>query len=126
MDRTDNRDAILKSLNAAIKSRRLYPPAHPAIAAPVKKGHEALADSLRERECIVIAVINEALVFEDGPVPDGDRLYPDLVQNMTDKKIEAVVIERGISENELSGAVEILSGKELVGLEVQKELQSNH
>ncbi|MBI5827752.1 MAG: HD-GYP domain-containing protein [Deltaproteobacteria bacterium] len=124
MDRTDNRDAILKSLNAAIKSRRLYPSAHPAIVAPVKKGHELITDSLKEKETIVIAVINEALVFEDGPVPDGERLYPDLVQNMTDKKIEAVVIERGISENELSASVEILSGKELAGPEVQKELQS--
>ncbi|MEK7772773.1 MAG: HD-GYP domain-containing protein [Deltaproteobacteria bacterium] len=124
MDKTGNRDAILKNINAAIKSRRLYPPGHPAIAAPVKKGHELLADSLKDKGSLVIAVVNEALVFEESPIPDGEKLYPDLIRHMADKQIDAIVIESGLTENELSSAIEVLCEKELSGPDLQKELQS--
>ncbi|MBI2400985.1 MAG: HD domain-containing protein, partial [Deltaproteobacteria bacterium] len=99
MNGPDNRDLILKNINAALRSRKLYPPGHPAIAAPVNK--------------------------EDDMVPAGEKLYPDLIQYMADKSVDAIIFEKGFSGKELADTFEILAGAKVFhGQELQNELHS--
>ncbi|CAG1066824.1 Cyclic di-GMP phosphodiesterase [uncultured bacterium] len=124
MNGPDSRDAILKNMNAALKSRKLYPPGHPAISAPVNKTHSLLTEELKGSHNIAVGLVNETLVFEDDMVQDGEKLYPELIQYMAEKKIDAVVFEKGFSGKELTDVFEILSGAQMEGHELQKELSS--
>lgn len=125
MNGPDDRDAILKNMNAALKSRKLYPPGHPAIAAPVNKTHSLLLDELKAMNNIAVAIVNETLMFENDLVPDGEKLYGDLMGCMGEKNVDAMIFERGLTHKELTEVFDILSGsKALEGPELQKELHS--
>ncbi len=117
-------ETILKSINASLKSKKLYPPGHPAIATPVNKTFQCLSDSLKTRNNLMIGLVNEALVMEEEPVQDGDKLYPDVMSYMGEKNIGAIIFEKGMSVKELSNLMDILSGPPLQGSELQKELSS--
>jgi len=120
----DNRDNILKNINAALKSKKLYPPGHPSIAAPVNKTHALLLDELKTRNNLAMALMNEALVYEEDLVPDAEKLYVDILQQMTDKNVDAIIIEKGVSLKELSSVFDILSGPAIQGAELQKEMHA--
>ncbi|HLC17902.1 MAG TPA: HD-GYP domain-containing protein [Thermodesulfobacteriota bacterium] len=115
-------DSILKSVNAALKSRKLYPPGHPAISTPVKKSFELISSSLRTKESIVIGLVEEALVFEESPVADSERLYPEIREFMAGNNVETMVFARGLVESELVGLFELLASGNPGGL--AKELKS--
>ena len=120
-----NNEIILKSINSALKSKKLYPPGHPAISAPINKTHQAVSDSLKVHNNVMIGMINEALIIEDELVENSEALYPDLFTHMNTKNIDAIIFEKGISPKELSTMLDILSGPdELRGNELQKELHS--
>lgn len=120
-----DKEVILKSINASLKSKKLYPPGHPAIAAPVNKTYQAIVDALKEKSNIMVGLVNEALMFEDDLIPEGEKLYPDFIQYMNDKNVDAVIFEKGLSVKELSSLFDILSGPNgLQGKELQKELGS--
>ncbi len=119
----DNNEAILKSINAALKSKKLYPAGHPAIAAPINKAYQVIGDSLKTQNNVMIGMINEALVVEDTLVENSEALYPDLISQMNSRNIDAIIFEKGMSTRELSSVLDVLSGDGgLQGAELQKEL----
>jgi putative nucleotidyltransferase with HDIG domain len=123
MNNSESRDFILKGVNAALRNRRLYPPGHPAIASHIAKTFGALQESLKTRDSLMIALIAEALVFEADLVTEGERLYPDIVQHMADRGIDAIVFERGATERELAGFLDVFDGAEgLKGPTIEAEL----
>jgi HD-GYP domain-containing protein (c-di-GMP phosphodiesterase class II) len=125
MNGPDSREAILKNINAALKSRKLYPPGHPAISAPVNKTYSLLMDELKGMNNLAVGLVNETLVIEDDMVPDGEKLYPDLIQYMTEKSVDAVIFEKGFSNKELTDVFDVLSGAQILqGQALQKELHS--
>ncbi|MCC6502182.1 MAG: HD-GYP domain-containing protein [Deltaproteobacteria bacterium] len=125
MNGPDGREAILKNINAALKSRKLYPPGHPAIAAPVNKACALLTDELKGMNNLAVGLVNDTLIFEDDMVEDGEKLYSDLIQNMAEKNVEAMIFEKGFTSRELTDVFEILSGSQVYnGHELQKELHS--
>jgi putative nucleotidyltransferase with HDIG domain len=115
-------EEILKSINASLKSRKLYPAGHPAISTPVKKTTELLNAALQERKSIAVGLVHEAIVFENDPIENSEKLYPDLIEYMTDKNVDAILFEKGFSEKELSSLFDILSGEQLQGSGLQKEM----
>lgn len=118
-------DAILKNINAALKSRKLYPPGHPAISTPVNKTHSLITEELKSMNNLAVAVVSGTIVFEDDMVPDSEKLYPDLIQYMAEKKVDAIIFERGFSMKELGDALELLSGPQVFeGEALQKEIHS--
>jgi len=120
----DNRDNILKNINAALKSKKLYPPGHPSIAAPVNKALTLLLDELKTRNNLAVALVNEALIYEEDIVPDAEKLYVDILQQMADKNVDAIIFEKGVSLKELSTLFDILSGPTIQGAELQGEMHS--
>ena len=125
MNELDNRDWILKNINASLKGKKLYPPGHPAAAAPVKKTYDTLLETLKGKNNLMIGLVNEALLFEESLIEGGERLYPDIIHHMSDKNIDAIIFEKGLSEKEVSNLVDILAGDiRYEGHELQNELRS--
>lgn len=125
MNVTDNKEAILKNINGVLKSKKLYPPGHPAIAAQVNKVHSLVTDSLKTINNIMISIVNDALVFEEDLIVDGEKLYPDIILYMEEKDADAIIFERGLSIKEVENIIEILCAPNgLKGQELQKELHS--
>ncbi len=122
---SNNNEEILKSINSALKSKKLYPPGHPAIAAPINKTYQAIGESLKDLNNLMIGIVNEALVIEDQLVEDSEKLYPDLIAQMNARNIDAIIFERGTSVKELSAVFDILGADDgLQGPELQKELHN--
>src|SRR3972149_5789390 len=117
-------EGILKGFNASLKSKKLYPPGHPAINASVKKTFELLSYSLGVKESIVIGLVEEALVFEESPVADSEKVYPEIREFMAGKKVETIVFERGLGERELAGLFDVLTVERLQGPGVHEGLPS--
>ena len=113
---------ILRALNAALQSRKLYPPGHPSVTAPAKKTHQLVSAVLKEQPTLSICLAQEALVFENIPVPDCEENYPDIVSNLKEKKVEAMIFEKGILEKEVFSLFEILSREKTP---TEAELQKN-
>ncbi len=125
MNISEERDLLLKSVNASLKSKKLYPAGHPAIAAPIGRTFQLLTDTLKGRSNIAVNMSSEALLFDGTLIADGERLYPDIMHHMTEKNIDAIIFERGLSEKELSNLFDVLAGpKELKGKQLQNELHA--
>ncbi|MFZ3071891.1 MAG: HD-GYP domain-containing protein [Thermodesulfobacteriota bacterium] len=121
----ETQENILRALNAALQSRKLYPPGHPSVTAPARKVNQLLSAVLKEQPKLSICLVDDALVFEDVPVPDSEENYPDIVSNLKDKKVEAMIFEKGILEKEVFSLFEILSQEKApAGVELQKELSA--
>ncbi|MBI5469577.1 MAG: hypothetical protein HY891_10640, partial [Deltaproteobacteria bacterium] len=101
MNENESRDAILKNINGALKNKKLYPAGHPAITAPINKLSGFIEDALKTRNNIAVGLVNEALVFEDDLIVEGEKLYPDVIRYMKEKNVNAVIFERGFSLKEL-------------------------
>ncbi len=121
----DNKDLILKTLNAALQSKKLYPPGHPSIAAPARKIHQLLGGLLQEKPKLMIGLVDEALVFDEIPVEDGEEHYEDLYNHMSEKQVEAIIFEKGVSDKELGSLLDILADeRELKGNDLQNEVRA--
>ncbi|MEK6531202.1 MAG: HD-GYP domain-containing protein [Deltaproteobacteria bacterium] len=125
MNISEERDQLLKSMNASLKSKKLYPAGHPAIVAPVGRTFQLLSETLKGRNNIAVSMSSEALLFDGTLLSEAERLYPDIMIHMTEKNIDAIIFERGATEKELSNLFDVLSGpKELKGKQLQNELHA--
>ncbi len=106
---TDNRELILRSLNAALHSKKLYPPGHPSVAAPARKACQLLSNHLDDRGEVGLLLVEESLVFDEIPVDNAREQYGDLTAHLEKKRIEAIRFRQGVTEEELSGLLDILT-----------------
>ena len=122
-----DRDLLLKNINGSLKSKKLYPPGHPAIAAPINKSYQMLLDALKLNNNLMVSVVNEAIVFEDDLMPDSEKLYPDIISYLKDKNVDSIIFEKGITVKELSALVDILTAPgQLQGKDLQRELHAQN
>ncbi len=117
-------EPILKNINAALKSHRLYPAGHPAITAPAKKAVQLAAEVLKTKPNFVVGLVNGVLVFEGDVATDSERLYPDIIRCMAGRGVNAIIYEKGVSEKEIAALFDILSGPVTAGQELQKALHA--
>ena len=121
----DEKDQVLKTFNAALQSRKLYPPGHPSIAAPARKTCQFINAFLKNKSKLTIGIAEDALICENIPVPDGDELYSDLFENMQAKGVEAVIFEKGVKEKEVGSMLDLFSeDKEFSSTELQDEVRA--
>jgi putative nucleotidyltransferase with HDIG domain len=122
---TVDKDLILRTLNAALHSKKLYPPGHPSIVALSRKLYQTVADYLKSERKLSICFVEDSLVFEDAPVSESEKNYPDIIEHMKNKKVEAMIFEAGTLEKEVFSLIDVLSEeKEIHGAELQGELSS--
>ncbi|GMR04265.1 MAG: HD domain-containing protein [Thermodesulfobacteriota bacterium] len=118
-----NAEDILKGINGALRGTKLYPPGHPAIDKAARTTHELISNLLAGTENFVIALVDGALVFEEQPIADGDRLYPELMEYMTEKNVGTMVFERGVETGEVSALVDVLTTSDAGGKELSNLLR---
>jgi HD-GYP domain-containing protein (c-di-GMP phosphodiesterase class II) len=100
---------IFMNLLAAVKAVNYYPPKHPSRTQPVTRSHQLVKPMLVKRAKVVLAVVEDTLVFEGQPFFDDSNLHVELKDALDDRKIVAITIHRGVTEDELGVLVEILS-----------------
>ncbi|MFQ5353665.1 MAG: hypothetical protein ACE5DR_01845, partial [Thermodesulfobacteriota bacterium] len=113
-------DDILKSLNSALRGTKFYPPGHPAIKSNAEKTSVLISSLLHEQENFVIGLVEGAIIFDEDPMPDSERLYTELINAMREKNLASIICERGLMARELSALIDILTGPPIL----EKELRS--
>ncbi len=108
MNRGEYREQILKGINSALKSRKLYPPGHPAIITPVRKVFNLIGELLKDQNALLISRLNDTLVFDDQPLFESEKNYQEIIHRMRERNIEVIVLERGISEQEFTDFIDML------------------
>ncbi len=104
----ESKDNILRTINSSFQTRKLYPPKHPSVIGTIRRLQQLLAEFLRTKNKLVVAMVNDELIFDDVPVARGREDYPDLFSRMNGKEIEAIIFEKGVSERELIAFVDTL------------------
>jgi len=116
------RSNILKGLNGALRSTKLYPPAHPAIKTSAGKTTLLIGKHLTEEDSFLIGLVEGAIIFDADPMAESERLYTDLIGFMRDKNIASIIFRRGVTADELAGLIEILTGPPMLESELQSAL----
>ncbi len=118
-----DRETILRTLNGAIQSKKLYPPGHPSASVPAKKTFEFLSGYFAKKSKLVVGMVDDALVVENAPVVDAARDYPELITSLKQKNLEAIIFKKGINADELLSLFDLLSDeKPMEAEDVEKEL----
>jgi putative nucleotidyltransferase with HDIG domain len=99
---------IFLNFLGAIKAVNYYPPRHPSRTQPVTRAHQLLKPLLARKNRISIAVVEDVLVFEGEPFYD-DSTVLELFDILTEREIADIRLQKGLTEDELSVLVEILS-----------------
>ncbi|HHL40789.1 MAG TPA: HD domain-containing protein [Deltaproteobacteria bacterium] len=100
------RESVLRSLNAALISRKLYPPGHPSTTAPAVKAHDQLKALLESSGTVTVGFVDDTLVFDDTPMVDAEQSFPDLVGLLRERRIATIRFKKGLEAAELRGFVE--------------------
>lgn len=120
-------ETVLKSINSAIKGKKLYPAGHPAIAAPMAKAYQTLSDVLKTHGKIFTGMVKDVLVFEETPLMDAEKNLGEFIYQLKQREIESMIFEKGLIQKEFFSFIEILSADDkLKGKELQNMLASKN
>lgn len=100
---------IILNLLGAVKAVNYYPPKHPSRTQPVTRSHQLMKPLLAKRGKVILAIVEDVLVFEGEPFFDDSNLNVELKEILDDRKIIEITVHKGVSEDELSVLVEVLS-----------------
>lgn len=119
----ETKRTILYNINGALQSFKLYPSGHPARRSISVKTFNLLLEVLEEQENLFISFANEVLVIDNDPIVDVEEVSKDLILNLQEKSIEAVVFNRGLQDHEFMSFLEILyDDRPLMGNELLQEI----
>ncbi len=100
---------IFMNLLGAVKAVNYYPPRHPSRTQPVTRAHQLLKPLLTKRGRLSLAIVEDVLVFEGEPFYDDATVHVELREALEDRRISEIVIHRGVTEEEMTVLVEVLS-----------------
>jgi len=103
---------ILQHTAAALRAARLYPSGHPAVHTPVRHLASALAHVLRERDRIVLGMVDDVLVLDEMPFYDAETRFKAVTTALASRSLESVTFLPGVSLSELETAMGLLSGRD--------------
>ncbi|MEE9591325.1 MAG: HD-GYP domain-containing protein [Thermodesulfobacteriota bacterium] len=116
-------DSLLRNINSATRNIRLYPSGHPAIESQFSKTLQEITELFKTNNRIFIGKTKDVLVFNETPIMDAEEKIGDLIFHMDDKGVEGIIFEKGITNNEFSDFIDLLSGEESIkGRALQKKL----
>ena len=100
---------ILTNLLGAVKAVNYYPPKHPSRTQPVNRTHQLLKPLLAKRASVVLAIVEEVLVFDEQPFFDDANMHIELKDQLEERSIGAIIVHKGVTDEELGVLVEVLS-----------------
>ena len=121
---------MLQQLSGALRGAALYPGGHPAIHTPLRELATGLALMLRERDRIVLGLIDDVLVLDEMPFYDAPVRFKAVTDALLERKIESIVFHPGASLGELEGLVQVLvppeAERDVPALEAAKRRELSH
>ena len=118
-------EQILRTLNATLTSKKLYPAGHPSVAAPLGKFQEVVLKYLEEEnDRLIVGIVDDTLIIEDAPVATSHEQYPDVIAHLKKNGVGAIVFKRSVTRQELGSLLDILTQEVPVEPEeLEKELK---
>jgi len=92
---------VMRTLIAAIRAVKLYPPNNPVYSQSVKKSHEVLAQFLAAAPDYVVGVQKTYFTYAHTPVGKDGQLNKAIAQDLFAKGVREIVFSTGVTETEL-------------------------
>ncbi len=122
---TTKSDIILQNINGALKNKKLYPSGHIVLDTIISKTYRAITEYISGEESAFFGMIEEEMVFDDIPVMDANDRFPELLGCLKKKNVEAIIFEKGFSEEELKNVLNTLySDQKTTALEMDRLLRA--
>jgi putative nucleotidyltransferase with HDIG domain len=106
------KDALIqtaKLLCSALRNLSLYPPSHPAISLPIQKSHESILDLFKQRDPLVMGIIDDVLLFDEIPFYETDTLWKELYTRLKGHRIESITFSGGLELGEMKTLIDTLA-----------------
>ena len=121
---------LMQQLSGALRGAALYPGGHPAIHTPLRELATGLALMLRERDRIVLGLIEDVLVLDEMPFYDAPQRFKAVTDALGERKLDAIVFLPGITLGDLESLVQVLAPpdaeREIPVLEAAKRRELSH
>jgi putative nucleotidyltransferase with HDIG domain len=98
----------MKFLNSTLRNMSLYPLGHPAIFQPVTNAHACILKLTKERDPIVLGLIEDVLVFDEIPFYETESVWKEMYTRLRDRKIESIALGSGLEVREVQELVNTL------------------
>lgn len=102
---------LLQQLSGALRAAGLYPPGHPAIHTPLRELATGFAMMLRDRDRIVLGLLDDVLVLDEMPFYDAPSRFRAVCDALSERQVESVVFQPGVTLGELEALVALLVPK---------------
>lgn len=96
---------------SALRNLSLYPPSHPAISRPVQQAHEKIIALFKERDPLVMGIIDDVLLFDEIPFYETDSLWKEIYGRLKGHQIESITFSGGLALEEVIALVNALALK---------------
>ncbi len=123
MDRRQQETVIadlIRSLGASLKSRRLYPPSHPSVRAPVEKCFSELLRIFADRSELVLVITDGTLVFEGVPLFSMTSSLELFMERLGAIGAPAVIFEKGLTTADIENFIRFLHETTEQGLSAER------
>jgi putative nucleotidyltransferase with HDIG domain len=107
-------DDLVRKLSAALRGAQLYAATHPLVTRSVEALGDTLAEVHGSSPSIAVGIVGEDLVVGDIPIPRAAENMRELMRRLQQAGIERIVIDRGVTSEELTKLVLTVAKSEAV------------
>ena len=100
---------LVRKLSAALRGSQLYAPNHPLVIRAIAALHDTLALTHAATPSIAIGIVGDDLVVGEIPIPRASENMGELMRRLQQAGIERIVIDRGVTVEELDKLVQAVS-----------------
>jgi putative nucleotidyltransferase with HDIG domain len=105
-------DDLVRKLSAALRGAQLYAPTHPLVTRSVGALNDTLIQVHAGVPSIAIGIVGDDLVVGDVPIPRAAENMGELMRRLQQAGIERIVIDRGVTPDELTKLVQTVARSE--------------
>lgn len=98
-------DDLVRKLAAALRGAQLYAPTHPLVTRSIGALHETLVAAHGTTPSLAVGIVGDDLVVGDIPIPRAAENMGELMRRLQQAGIERIVIDRGVTPDELGRLV---------------------
>jgi putative nucleotidyltransferase with HDIG domain len=107
---------IVQALGTATRAVRLYGGAHPKVAEHVNGLVESIRQLHAAQAFILIGFVGGEVIADDTPLRRVSRSHADLTREMEDAGIQRIVIDRGVTPEEVATLIRALAAGRQAGV----------
>ena len=101
-------EELLKGFSSALRSRTLYPSGHPLVDRSCQKLAEGFHEFMIDVDSWTIVLLGGEFIYEKIPLPKISILVGPLYRLMSNRRIESIIVKRGVTSREISAFISIL------------------